>query len=77
MSKAKYDKYSKYITEIDFSNFDSSTIINMEFVFSECSSLISFNPSNLDTTNMLSMDIMFSECSSLISLDISNRKYSV
>ena len=69
MSKAKYDKYSKYIIEIDFSNFDSSTIINMEFAFSGCSSLISLDLSNWNTKFVRDMHSMFLEYIKLTSLN--------
>ena len=76
------------ITEINFSDFNTSQVTNMVSMFEGCSSLISLDLSNFDTsqvTNMLSMFesnfdtsqvtnmlSMFSGCSSLTSLDLSN-----
>ena len=60
------------ITEIDLSNFDTSSVMEMNNMFSGCSSLISLNLSNLDTSSVMDMNGMFSGCSSLHSLDLSN-----
>ena len=60
------------ITEIDLSNFDASSVIDMNRMFYGCSSLISLNLSNLDTSSVIDMNDMFSGCSSLISLNLSN-----
>ena len=60
------------ITEIDLSNFDTSSVMEMNSMFSGCSSLISLNLSNLDTSSVMDMNGMFSGCSSLHSLDLSN-----
>ena len=64
------------ITEIDLSNFDTSSIKSMGYMFYGCSSLISINLSNLDTSNVRIMYQMFQYCNSLISLDLSNFKTS-
>ena len=42
----------KDIKEIDFSNFDSSNVIYMRYMFNECSSLISLDLSNFDTSEL-------------------------
>ena len=60
------------ITEIDLSNFDTSSVESMGNMFYGCSSLISINLSNLDTSNVRIMYYMFEYCNSLISLDLSN-----
>ena len=60
------------IIEFDFSNFDTSKVINMEAMFAFCSSLISLNLSNFDTSQVINMEGMFAHCSSLISLNLSN-----
>ena len=60
------------ITEIDFSNFNTSNIDNMNYMFLGCSSLTSVNLSNFDTSKVTKMSLMFDGCSSLTSLDLSN-----
>ena len=60
------------ITEIDFSNFNTSNVDNMESFFYGCSKLISLNLSNFDTSKVTKMNGMFYECSLLTSLNLSN-----
>ena len=60
------------ITEIDLSNFDTSSVESMGYMFYGCLSLISINLNNLDTSNVRIMYYMFQDCNSLISLDLSN-----
>ena len=64
------------ITEIDLSNFDTSSVESMGYMFYGCSSLISINLSNLDTSKVIFMYYMFQDCNSLISLDLSDFKTS-
>ena len=64
------------ITEIDFSNFDTSTYKSMSNLFGGCESLQRVNLSNLNTSLVTNMNLMFSDCSSLTSLDLSNFKTS-
>ena len=60
------------ITEFDFSNFDTSKVEYMGFMFCNCSSLSSLNLSTFNTTNVISMRNMFNGCSLLTSLNLSN-----
>ena len=72
MNSAAYLFYkSSNITELNFSNFDTSKITNMEDMFDGCSSIISLDLSNFDTSNVKYMGAMVSRCSSLKSLDLS------
>ena len=59
------------ITEIDFSNFDSSIISDASYMFKNCSSLTSINFNIFNTESITKMLGMFQSCSSLISLDLS------
>ena len=59
------------ITEIDFSNFNTSEITNMYYMFRLCSSLTSINFANFDTSKVTEMSCFFASCSSLTSLDLS------
>ena len=60
------------ITEIDFFNFDTSEMIDIDSMFEGCTSLTHLNLSTLNTCNICKFDYMFRGCSSLISLDLSN-----
>ena len=58
--------------EIDVSEFDTSNVLNMQYMFRECSSLTSLDVSNFNTANVTTMEGMFWNCTSLTNLDISN-----
>ena len=60
------------ITEINFSDFDTSQVTNMLSMFSGCSSLTSLDLSNFDTSQVRDIGYMFRECYSLVSLNLSN-----
>ena len=60
------------VTEIDLSNFNTSSIKKMNGMFQGCTSLTSINFNNFDTSNIESMENMFSGCSNLISLNLSS-----
>ena len=71
-STCKMFKGCLNITEIDFSNFDTSNVKNMESMFEGCTSLISLNLSNFKTSNVNNMFLMFANCSSLTYLNLDN-----
>ena len=60
------------ITEIDFSEFDSSEVTDMQHMFASCVSLTSINLDNLNTSKVVNMNQMFYNCEVLTSLDVSN-----
>ena len=60
------------ITYIDLSNFDSSKVTMMNYMFYGCTSLKSLSLSNFITSQVNTMKYMFYKCSPLISLDLSN-----
>lgn len=64
-----YDYNLKYI---DISNFNTSNVTDMGWMFERCSSLTNVDVSNLKTDNVTNMNNMFSMCQSLTSLDVSN-----
>ena len=66
------DEYMNKVVSIDFSHFDSSSLINMDSVFYGCSALKSLNLSTFQTTLVTSMNYLFYNCASLEILDISN-----
>ena len=60
------------IISFDFSNFDSSKVTNMEFMFCGCISLTSLDLSNFDTSKVNNMQGLFSGCESLQTLIFKN-----
>ena len=61
-----------YITEIDFSLFDSSNVTDMKAMFYNCTSLKSINFDNFNTAKVKDMSYTFAYCHSLTSLNISS-----
>ena len=47
-------------------------LINMRYMFYNCSSLTSLDLSNFDTNEVIAMNHMFYNCKALIQLDLSN-----
>ena len=60
-----------HITEMDLSNFESSYVDNMGWMFRNCTSLTSINLSNFYTTSATKFNRLFQNCSSLTSVDLS------
>ena len=61
------------IISLDLSNFDSSNINNMSFMFTDCNKLKEIKGINkLNTNKVKDMNCMFQECNELESLDLSN-----
>ena len=61
-----------HITKIDFSNFDSSAVTSMKYMFSNCDSLTSIDFTNFNTSLVTNMTGMFYNCPSLISINLGN-----
>ena len=74
----KYINYTKLfmkldsIIEVDFSNFDSTGILSMSNMFTNCRQLRYINFNNFNTLSVYDMSSMFEGCNSLKSLDLSN-----
>ena len=66
------DENMEYLVSLDLSNFDTSKLTNMEYMFSGCYSLKSINLSNFDTLNVIKMSGVFYNCWSLEIIDLSN-----
>ncbi len=60
------------LANLDLTNFNTSSVTDMSYMFYYCSSLTSLDVSNFDTSNVTNMFRMFYYCSSLTSLDLSN-----
>ena len=69
-SKMFYDMRS--LTSLNLSNFDTSKVTNMQYMFSVMYNLTTLNLSNFDTSKVEDMDNMFYYASSLTTLDLSN-----
>ena len=54
------------------SNFDTSKVLDMGYMFDECSSMTSLELGNFNTANVTNMYKMFSNCKSLTYLDLSS-----
>ncbi len=70
-SKQSIPFFERHLISVDFNNIDTSNVITMQSMFSECKALISLNLSEFYTSNVFNMNNMFYECSSLQSLDMS------
>ena len=62
----------KNLTDVDFTNLDTSAVTDMDCMFDGCSSLTSLDVSSFDTKAVTNMYTMFQHCSSLTSLDLSS-----
>ena len=62
----------KNIVELNLSNFDTSQVTDMQFMFSGMSSLTTLDLSNFDTSQVTDMKYMFRDMSSLTTLNLSN-----
>ena len=60
------------IEKLDLSNFNTSKVTDMCFMFAGCSSLTSIDLSSFNTSQVTNMDEMFGGCSSLASIDLSS-----
>ena len=60
------------LTQLDLSNWDTSNITDMCYMFRECTNLTQLDVSNFNTSNVTNMNRMFYKCESLTELDISN-----
>jgi len=69
---ATSDVLASLLTDLDLSNFDTSNVINMSYMFSELRLLTSLNVSSFDTSNVTTMKCMFLRTWALTSLDLSN-----
>ena len=69
---SKYDNNVEKIISINFSNFNSSKIIDISNLFQGCTNLKMVNLSNFDTSNIVNMSKMFYGCKSLISINLSS-----
>ena len=68
-----YSSTGRYVYSIDFgSGFNTSSVTNMENMFSRCWNLSSLDISVFNTSNVTDMSAMFFQCLGLTSLDLSS-----
>lgn len=61
----------EFLTELDFSGWDTSSVTDMSEMFYFCSSLKKFDLRHLDTSSVTNMSHMFSRCCGTEALDLS------
>ena len=64
--------YFTNLLSINFNNFNTSKVTNMQYMFNKCSSLTNLDLSSFNTSNVTDMTEMFFNCKFLTSLDLSN-----
>ena len=60
------------LTSLDLSNFDTSKVTNMSYMFYNCKVLASLDVSNFDTSNVTNLSYMFYSCQTLTNIDVSS-----
>ena len=60
------------LESVDLSGFNTSSVTDMSYIFSGCSSLTTLDLSNFNTSSVTDMSSMFDGCSSLTTLDLSS-----
>ena len=61
-------RHMKYITNINFNNFNTSNVDNMSDMFYGCEYLTNIDLTNFNTSNVTDMNFMFNECYRLIEI---------
>ena len=64
--------YLQWLTWLEISNWDTSNVTNMWWMFEYCSSLENIDVSNWDTSNVTNMEGLFYSCSSLTWLNLNS-----
>ena len=64
--------YCSNLPSLNLSNFNTSNVKNMGWMFDGCSKLSSLNLSNFDTSKVIDMSYMFSGCLQLTYLNLKN-----
>lgn len=67
-----FEKCANLTTIVGLDSFNTSHIINMGGMFSNCKKIESINLSSFDTSSVTDMATMFLDCESLKKLDLSN-----
>lgn len=60
-----------HLPTLNFSDFDTSNVVDMDYMFSRCSNFITLDLSGFNTSNVTEMRSMFEYCTTLLYLDLS------
>lgn len=60
-----------HLPTLNFSDFDTSNVVDMDYMFSRCSNFITLDLSGFNTSKVTEMRSMFEHCTSLLYLDLS------
>ena len=71
-SKQSIPHFESRLISIDFKNVDTSNVITMQSMFSECRVLTSLDLTTFDTSKVFNMNNMFYGCSSLEDVQLNN-----
>ncbi len=63
------------LKELDLSNFNTSKVTNMQYMFQYCTSLTNLNISSFDTSNVTNMSGIFSYDNKLTLIDMRNMTF--
>ena len=65
--ESAYDMFATCtaLTSIDFTNFNTSNVVNMAYMFFGCKALTSLDLRNFNTSEVIDMNNMFCDCSNL------------
>lgn len=63
-------RYDSNLIDVNLSSFDTSNVVNMQGMFSDCSHLTYLDLSGFNTSNVTDMSEMFLNCSQLTEMDI-------
>lgn len=59
-----------HLPTLNFSDFDTSNVVDMDYMFSRCSNFITLDLSGFNTSNVTEMRSMFEDCKELLYLDL-------
>ena len=60
-----------HLPTLNFSDFDTSNVVDMDYMFARCSNFITLDLSGFNTSKVTEMRSMFEHCTTLLYLDLS------
>lgn len=60
------------LTEVDFTNIDTSKVSSLKYLFNKCASLVAIDLSGLNTSNVIEMSSICKDCNNLASINLDN-----
>ena len=64
-------RYCSHLPTLNFSDFDTSNVVDMDYMFARCSNFITLDLSGFNTSKVTEMRSMFEHCTALLYLDLS------